>query len=225
MGLDTVELVMEFEDDFDIQISDQDVQRFATPATVIDHIFAAVRDRECDPVEFATRNMFYELRDSMQKSTGHGDRIRPSTELAEAIPWADRMNTWKALSHDLGIALPKLQLPREAWILSAWILLTGAMFVGFVFESVILGIVSPLALIPAFMIASSPLARNIPTHVGSTFGEFAKFLVKIRYGAQPPRGGWTREAVAKHVREIIRGQLGIQEFDDEDRFVEDMGAH
>ena len=42
--------------------------------------------------------------------------------------------------------------------------------------------------------------------------------------SQPPRGfqGFTREQIAERVRELIREQLGVEDFSDDDRFIEDL---
>jgi acyl carrier protein len=41
-------------------------------------------------------------------------------------------------------------------------------------------------------------------------------------GIQKQPRKWTSEDIARGVREIVRGQLGINTFDDDDRFVEDL---
>jgi len=43
-------------------------------------------------------------------------------------------------------------------------------------------------------------------------------------GRKPPSGFrcFTREQIAERVREVVREQLGIEEFSDDDRFIEDL---
>jgi len=43
-------------------------------------------------------------------------------------------------------------------------------------------------------------------------------------GSKPPSGFhvFTREQIAERVREVVREQLGIEEFSDDDRFIEDL---
>ena len=45
-------------------------------------------------------------------------------------------------------------------------------------------------------------------------------------GSKPPRGfqGFTREQIAERVRQVVRDQLGVGEFSDDARFVEDLGV-
>ncbi len=46
MGLDGVELVMAFEEEFGIEIADADAERMQTPRDVIDHISRSFPERE-----------------------------------------------------------------------------------------------------------------------------------------------------------------------------------
>lgn len=43
MGLDTVELVMAFEDEFGVSIKDEDAEKMITPGNVADYVFSQVR--------------------------------------------------------------------------------------------------------------------------------------------------------------------------------------
>lgn len=44
-SLDTVELIMEFEKEFDIKIEDDEAQKIKTVGDAIDHVLEAVKDR------------------------------------------------------------------------------------------------------------------------------------------------------------------------------------
>lgn len=44
-SLDTVELIMEFEKEFDIKIEDDEAQKIQTVGDAIDHVLEAVKDR------------------------------------------------------------------------------------------------------------------------------------------------------------------------------------
>ena len=56
------------------------------------------------------------------------------------------------------------------------------------------------------------------------FAQQAKGALFSAPGSSPPAGfhGFTREQIAERVREIVREQLGVQEFSDDDRFIEDL---
>jgi len=44
-SLDTVELIMEFEKEFDIKIEDDEAQKIQTVGDAVDHVLGAVKDR------------------------------------------------------------------------------------------------------------------------------------------------------------------------------------
>ena len=44
-SLDTVELIMEFEKEFDIKIEDDEAQKIQTVGDAVDHVLEAVKDR------------------------------------------------------------------------------------------------------------------------------------------------------------------------------------
>lgn len=44
-SLDTVELIMEFEKEFDIKIEDDEAQKIQTVGDAVDHVLKAVKDR------------------------------------------------------------------------------------------------------------------------------------------------------------------------------------
>ena len=44
-SLDTVELIMEFEKEFDIKIEDDEAQKIQTVGDAVDHVHEAVKDR------------------------------------------------------------------------------------------------------------------------------------------------------------------------------------
>ncbi|MBW3570665.1 MAG: acyl carrier protein [Gemmatimonadetes bacterium] len=81
MGLDSVELVMAFEEAFDLPIPDEEAARLATPRMVVDYVFARV------PTEPAggclTQRIFYQLRRGMRANAGHTGALAPATPLRD----------------------------------------------------------------------------------------------------------------------------------------------
>ena len=61
MGLDTVELVMAYEEEFGITISDAAAERLVTPGGVIDHIMLQLRNRGEEPDRAIVANTIREI--------------------------------------------------------------------------------------------------------------------------------------------------------------------
>lgn len=91
MGLDTVELLMGFEDAFGIMIPDEDAARLRTPRMVMDYVAARL------PVEAAghcvTQRTFYRLRRGIRANAATVVRVRPATPLRALVDRRD----WPAL--------------------------------------------------------------------------------------------------------------------------------
>lgn len=91
MGLDTVELVMGFEDAFGMMIPDEDAARLRTPRMVMDYVAARL------PVEAAghcvTQRTFCRLRRGIRANAATVVQVRPATPLRAL---ADRRG-WPAL--------------------------------------------------------------------------------------------------------------------------------
>jgi hypothetical protein len=79
MGLDTVELLMGFEEAFGIGIPDEEEARLVTPRMVLEHVAARVRVGHVDGC--LTQRTFYLLRRSFRTAgVAHG-ALRPATPL------------------------------------------------------------------------------------------------------------------------------------------------
>jgi len=110
MGLDSVELVMEFEDTFEVSIPDEDATQLLTPQSVIDYVYArvgVVRDEVC-----LEQRAFHRLRRASAIAFGIPQRsIRPSTRWEEILPKRRRRRAWKELHQATDIPYwPRLTL-------------------------------------------------------------------------------------------------------------------
>jgi len=111
MGLDTVELVMDVEETFEVKISDEAAQRIVTVGElfecVVNQLELAVAGK-C--LSAAT---FYEIRSSFQK-VGIEERFGPSTRLSEVLPMRKRRSRWTELAEMSKLKLPALR--RPLWV-------------------------------------------------------------------------------------------------------------
>ncbi|HSG69337.1 MAG TPA: acyl carrier protein, partial [Planctomycetaceae bacterium] len=124
MGLDIVELVMEVEDAFGIQIPDKDYEQIRTVGDLHDYI---VRHRQPPDVEDSnkarvclTSATFLRLRRAFIQLFGISRRsVRTSSQLDELVPRVNRREKWNQLQEMVQLKLPALERPFWLFFLLA----------------------------------------------------------------------------------------------------------
>ena len=97
MGLDTVELVMEIEEAFDISIPDDRASTMLTVGDVYEFILEKTADSTLKSSTCLTAAAFYDLRRHLRSLGLTHLPIRPKTELDLAIPLIGRRTYCQAL--------------------------------------------------------------------------------------------------------------------------------
>lgn len=114
MGLDTVELALEIETAFGIDISDADASRMITPGHIIDHVEARIGRTGQTPLP--GMRAFYRIRRAcLHAGIGTRHSIRPQTSLSALFPRSSRRADWPRVGAAFGIdCWPRLQHSRFA---------------------------------------------------------------------------------------------------------------
>ncbi len=169
MGLDSVELVMAFEEAFELAIPDEVVASLVTPRHVIDYLHAQLPGTAAGAC--LSQRAFYRVRRALiPLSSRARAEIRPSTRFADVLV-DDLAMSWGRLRIELGAA----EWPRY-----------------------------------------SPGARTV--------GELSEFLgLCAPYALLAPGERWSRAQVAAVVHHVIREEIGITDYSEDSRFVQDMG--
>ena len=108
MGLDAVELVMQVEDTFQLEIPDRDAEQLVTVGQLYDYVRRRVpRDGAC-----VTRHVFYRLRAALRV------RCRPDEILESLVAAEDRRRAWPRLASKAALHIPALRRPE-------WVFKTG----------------------------------------------------------------------------------------------------
>lgn len=231
MGLDTVELVLEIEQAFEISIPDQEAERIRTVGELTEYVWRKVGPPQNEDA-CPTSRAFFQLRRALIPLTGASRRnIRPRSRTDAFFPPATRLKQWRALRKALP-GLPDLDFGDAALtryqrailaggaVGAALGLGTGAFSVPTAFLGTILGgvigVMCAHALADPFLQASE---RFIPAECATLRG-----MARMLAASGPnPR---TRELVELRVRRIVADFLGakLEEVRPESRFVEDLGA-
>lgn len=227
MGLETVELVIRFEEAFGITISDEAASRLITPREVTDFIATqvAVADRDA----CLSQQAFYFLRRGFSNQL-HLSRsaFHPDVSLQTLIPKETRKTVWHQLQTEMGPnVLP--HLARPIWLF--YFLFVGTVLVsGFVSYLTPLPfqirLVLGLAVLAAAGITLSLVTRPFKTEFRPRFRTVAALvaylLLHSPHSFKRQERVWTRAQIAETVRAIIADVTGKTDFTEDSHFINDM---
>jgi hypothetical protein len=232
MGLDSVELMIRLEDEFGIEIPEEAAARMYTPRDVIEYVMAHVERgpaRSC-----ASQRGFHVVRRELVRQLPvDRDRVRPKARLSELIPREVRKTVWPRIGTALGVSeWPELVRPYWPFVLLAYLSMAVAAFASvqtlryYPDHGGWASFVGIGTLIVVGKILAQ-LTRPLRTEFGNvteTIEDLVRWVIakEPRLVVDAPER-WTRERVALVVRQIVIEVLGVTDFDEDSRFVEDMG--
>ena len=106
MGLDTVELVLGWEEAFGVPISDEAARDMRTTADVIDYLYPQVKGDLPEDTGCLAVRAFFRLRGAFRQSGCQGVRIRPDTKVSQLLPGKDRRDRLTAILQSVGFTPP-----------------------------------------------------------------------------------------------------------------------
>ncbi len=115
MGLDSVELVMAFEEEFGLEIADEDAEKMTTVGEVFDYL----RNRltTIPPEDCLTQRVFYRLRRALIENYGlQRHMISPDTVLSQLISVKEIEEGWPYLPMFIDLKTPSYKKAREAYL-------------------------------------------------------------------------------------------------------------
>lgn len=217
MGLDSVELVLAVEEEFDLTISDAEASRCRTPGDLI----AIVADRMLPARRPTCRSQaaFHRLRRSLGSVLGvQRNAVRLDSPINDWLPGHARQRTWNQLRTEVGSRRwPDLE--RPAWLqATVWSLALAAGGTGLTWQ----GPVTGLGLAAVAGIVATRLTRHLADHLPAGH-ETVRSLVS--YVPAPVGSNWTRADVASRIREIVIEQLDLNPTDyrEDADFIRDLG--
>lgn len=240
MGLESVELVLGYEDAFRIEIPDPVAAQLLTPRDVIDHVLPRLTLTERAPCLHASA--FYLVR------RGFGEhlhvprrRIRLDTALSEIVPDVDRRFTWLGLGSVLGVKL-KGELGRRPWpeLSRSWgvhaMLLVAVAATCVALLLVLprveitgsgafwLAIVGTIGALYVGAVLTRPFKTNFPARLATVRQLVEHLTAAVPHAGKAGRHGWTSEQVEWVVRRVTMDVLGVTTFSLDDQFVRDLGV-
>ncbi len=226
MGLDGVELVMEVEEAFAIQISDAEAGSIRTPGQLI----GLILERIAEPSQLRCRSLvaFNRLRSVLVHQLGVDRRsVRLEAEIQSFVPARSRGQFWRrlgaALPHD---AWPRLRpSPWSGWVMGLlWLSTLISVFCGFPWQlSLVLVLTSTGGvLVMNSRALSPPISDRIFTEMPEHFSTVHQLIPLMLVDKAT---GWNRESVREKVREIVVAQLTLKpgEYHENADFGRDLG--
>jgi hypothetical protein len=226
MGLDSVELVISYEEAFGISIPDAIACEMRTPRDVIDYVMSQV-EVEKEKSACLSQQTFYALRRHFTEKLGtQRSFVNPHTLLDELIPKENRRVIW----HNLGANAGTVQwfgLTRPMWLqVSLYALpLVLFSFIAGRFGSYFAALCA-FALTYCAVFMTRPFKTHFPRKQ-SRVRDLVRFsLLDNPQAISDKRRAWTRAQVAEVVREITLRETGIDErkYREDARFIDDMGV-
>ena len=195
MGLESVELIMDVEDAFGIQIADEEASKIVTVGELYETILGKLKQARSE--ECMTAKMFYRLRRGLSALTGASRRaVRPDTLLEALVPSSRRREFWRHLGQLLKMDLPSLQRPR--WVANSM----AAVILGLIAVTILAASI-PSTLSPilpgvaavGLILTAGRLTRPWATHLkpGQTIGGLTKILLQDNFGVLAAETGHVNE--------------------------------
>jgi acyl carrier protein len=102
MGLDTVELIMAFEQEFDVRISDEDASQMATVGQTCDRIVSLLQTKPQGDRVCATARSFYRLRAELLHRDVERHLVRGDATIGALVPQRMRRE-WPRIADAAGL--------------------------------------------------------------------------------------------------------------------------
>lgn len=221
MGLDTVELVMQVEETFQLEIPDRDAEQLVTVGQLYEYVRRRVpRDGAC-----VTRHVFYRLRAALRV------RCRPDEILESLVPANDRPRAWTRLASKAVLQIPALRRPE--WVFTTGVTICALGAVGALVAALGATEFHPggtvcvaIASIATYVLwlVTIPLALHFPPRC-ETVGDLARTVAIANASELRIMPGWSDMEVWRTVQRIIAEQLGVplEQVTPEKEFIRDLG--
>ena len=227
MGLDSVELVMAFEEAFALEIPDAAAEKMLTPGVVVDFVYRTRGSKTKAPC--LTRRAFHQLRRRLMGEGHERAEIRLEARLSAFFPSAGRCEKWMRVREGFTARQwPDLVRPKWLALLLTATVLLSAISVAF---SLVESNATLLALVLAtiFGIFAARATQRFATGFPPGLATIADLSETVSMGTAcllSPDEELDRESVSRIVKQIVLDQLGISEaeYAEDKQFVRDLGV-
>ncbi len=224
MGLDGIELIMDIEDEFGIEIPDHDIDRLETVGAMAAYVFEKVRKAERSTCR--TAHTFYQVRRELMEMLGLPRRsMRPRVKVADLVPTWRRRDVWRRL-RSVRIKPPRMELPNGVALAAILVVLIGASFIALEYDAAPTWgfLCSVLTLGVLAWLTARPFEVCLPSGV-TTLGDLSIAATPMEPEAATV-GDISHSEVATRLRQIISRNLNVptEELHDGVEFARDLNV-
>ncbi len=232
MGLDSIELVMEFEKKFGIEIPDADAEKLTTVGSVHEYIYNRIQSAKSN--HCLSQHLFYKIRQycseyfRVSKST-----INIKTNLNELFSMQNRIIEYKKFSTTIGLSVPDLALSYKTnrlLKLTGSTLILGSLIVAFLLTSFfsyskwlymlpVLGVI--LTILLSWLL--SPFRTTINPMLVK---DYIYKIISLNYTQLTENNHLTKQEIISVINQVIVDKIGVdmEELTPEKSFTDDLGV-
>jgi len=227
MGLDSIELVMAFEEAFGVELADKEVMNTVTPRMIGDVIFSKLQ--QTDEQICQRQRAFYMLRRAFMKLFDlKRNDVKLDTLLRDYISELREKEIWQQLQSMLSVRMwPELERPvwmSRAIALGCLAILIISMLVSLlcILEWFFIGYFLGIILSVVFAILATKYTRSYKIHIPVKYICIRDLIPCVM---SSDHMSWTRKQVSTLIKQITIEQLCIpdEKYTEDSHFVNDLG--
>ncbi|MEO1995876.1 MAG: hypothetical protein ABGZ17_11440 [Planctomycetaceae bacterium] len=234
MGLDSVELMIEVEDAFGVQIPDDRGGEMYTVGDVYDFILECKRDADTPRNVCLSAATFFMIRRALAGEMHLAAQpLRPRALVAQTLPVQGRRALWAELQNTLGLKFPKLSRPKWLVTLSSLLTAAAALAIAAIAHQEVGSYAGPLAgllSVVAFGLVAARITEPLAVHPRpgwTSFRGLTHVVLAHNYGQLSEKfNSWQPADVWSALRTIVVEQLGVkpEQVTKQALLIEDLGA-
>lgn len=232
MGLDSVELVMEFEKKFGIEIPDADAEKLTTVGLVHEYIYNRILSTKSN--HCLSQYLFYKIRRYCSDNCGVSkSTINVKSNINEKFPKQNRKVEYKKFSEAMAITVPELTLGNKTRKLLKIIgssLILGSLIVAFLLTSFFSYskwfYMLPVAGIILTILISQLLNPYRTTINPMLVKDYIYKLISLNYAQLTENNHLSKQEIISVINQVIVDKIGVdmEELTPEKSFTDDLGV-
>ena len=232
MGLDSIELVMEFEKKFGIEIPDADAEKLTTVGIVHEYIYNRIQSSKSN--HCLSQHLFYKIRQYCSEYLRiPKSKINIKTDLNELFPIPIRKVEYKKFSTATGLVVPDLALSYKTSKLLeivGIISILGSLIVTFLL-AIFFSYSKWLYMIPIIGIVITLLLSWLLNPFRTTIrpmlvNDYIYKLISLNYTQLTENNHLTKLEIIAVINQVIVDKIGVdmEEISPEKSFTDDLGV-